>query len=396
MTNITQGHTIKPLFRYAWLSAFSIYFSLIYFSTNHAPTVLGRWFIWPWSWVNDWPLWPCTVLPYMALTPLLMLGFFGTNHNALNTYGQRLLICTTVAGCCFVYWPIRNSYTPELMPENMCSTLLSALRRWDQPFNQIPSLHVAYAVIWGSHVQHVLQKNSARWALWILVSSIIVSTLGTHQHHVPDVLTGLALGFCCLAWKDNTSLARRIALAYAGMSMLLLMLHGIFGSWWLLYLALSCGMVSWMYAAQKHAWLIKRKGHFSIWQWVIWAPYLAAYQLTWLIVVFKERAHPPFRQISPNVWVGRRLGHDEKHGFDASRLSVFDLSNELTETLATGRYQHFPWLDLTNSPEGLKSQLLTCIDADIRSEFVVYIHCAMGYDRSAQVAQWWIEHTKAP
>lgn len=333
------------------------------------------------------------VWPYMALTPLLVWGFLRGNRAELNAYGVRLLLCTAWAGLVFAFWPVRNLFAPPAVQEGVCATLLTALRYWDQPFNQFPSLHVSYALVWGVHVWQGVAHRMLRWALCWFVVLVMASTVWTHQHHAPDVLGGLVLGMACLAWRGRPSAGVRVALVYALLAMWLISMGRSFqGLGWVIYPAMSCLAVCWMYTANQHAVLHKVQGQFRGWQWFVFGPYLLGYKLAWLAVVFNGRAQSPVRQIAPHVWVGRRLGWFERQRLDVPRLSVVDLSNELSETLLSERYRHFPWLDLTPAPNGLRQALLAYMAQNLQQGFVLYIHCAMGLDRSAQVALWWQEY----
>ena len=109
--------------------------------------------------------------------------------------------------------------------------MFDALLGFDQPFNQVPSLHIALAVIlWVLYARKTRGVARALLTLWFVL--IGASVLTTYQHHFIDIPTGVALGWLCVwlwpfaepgihtpaaAWRTATAPARhRLALLYAG------------------------------------------------------------------------------------------------------------------------------------------------------------------------------------
>jgi hypothetical protein len=79
--------------------------------------------------------------------------------------------------------------------------LFNALRGFDQPFNQAPSLHIALAVILWDWYRQFLRPLWARLVLHVWAFAICASVLTTWQHHFIDIPTGALLGiFCVWLW----------------------------------------------------------------------------------------------------------------------------------------------------------------------------------------------------
>src|SRR2546423_262441 len=77
----------------------------------------------------------------------------------------------------------------------------------DKPFNQAPSLHIAFFVIlWQLYARRV----TGPW-IWLVHSwfaLIGVSVLTTFQHHFIDIPTGLLVGWLCVWLVPDAGAAR--------------------------------------------------------------------------------------------------------------------------------------------------------------------------------------------
>ena len=105
-------------------------------------------------------------------------------------------------------------------------------------------------------------------------------------------------------------------------------------------------------------------------------------------MLWRERHRPPFLQLGPGLWIGRRLTAAE-----ASQLPsgcwVIDLSCELAETpvLRNARYRHVPLLDL-HAPRATQiRRVLRLLAEREQAGDPVYLHCAMGYSRNRFIAR---------
>ncbi|MES2889418.1 MAG: phosphatase PAP2 family protein [Pseudomonadota bacterium] len=341
------------------------------------------------AWDAHIPWLPWTILPYLATTLLLIASFWLVPHvQALRLLSQRLLLATVSACLVFVSWPLQFS-TPRMTAESpVWSALFDTLRLLDSPYNQLPSLHVAYAVIlWAAlrdHWRHPL------WPIGLAVGllGMSLSTLLTHQHHLLDVVAGAAWGAACVWAVRPGPREPRVAFYYLMAA----------GAWWVvslawvhvgwaLYGSLSLLLVARAYAQGDAGFLHKRQGRHPWWSWVLHAPYLAGYRLTWWAVQWRERHQPACRHLGAGLWVGRRLSARQVHLLPPG-CTVIDLANELSETPALRRqpYHAFAMLDLVPPPPELVQQVVALLDQELRAGHPVYLHCAMGYARSLQLA----------
>lgn len=325
--------------------------------------------------VQPWLMWPYLSSPLLLLWLLLA----PQSLTELRLTFRRLLLLTCLAACCFVLLPMtlqqgRLAQTP--------TALLDLIQQLDPSVNLFPSLHVAYAYIgW---------RQFWRWypAIWqrLLVSCwlalLMLSTLFTAQHVWPDLLAGLALAWAVQrlihenCWPQVTYYSAAAALCVA--------LWQMSDAAMLWYFAASFALVAWQHALKRVDFLHKKQGRHLLWVWWCYAPYLLLYRLTWLMV--RARQTPAVRQIAPHLWVGRRLTSAEVQGLP-SDIEVFDLSGELPEidALRHHSYQHWPLPDIVPATPQQLAPIVAAIELRLRAKATVFVHCAMGLQRSQQV-----------
>jgi hypothetical protein len=354
------------------------------------------------AWDADLPFVTWMILPYLTSVPLLVLGFMGAPDGlALRAYSQRLLLAT--AGGCLVFalWPLAF-HGPRPQPADpLWGPLYERLHRLDGPYNQWPSLHVAYMVVLWPTVMAAVRSTLLRGLIvgWLLL--VVVSTVFTHQHHVADLGGGLLLG--ALAWRAVPVQRQQpaVALHYGVAAVLALVVSLTVQPGWLrglcVWLAACAAAVAWAYGRRRPDFLHKRDGRFPLWVWLLYGPYLAGYVLTWWAVRWRERHQPPVQSLAPGLWVGRRLSAREAATWLPPGCSVIDLANELGETpsLRPGpgrRYQAEALLDLLPVPPASRQRVLQRLQQELALGHPVFLHCAMGYSRSRSLALAHLQH----
>lgn len=352
------------------------------------------------AWDAQVPLVPWMVLPYFTSVPLLMLGFvLAVDRQALRAYSQRLLLTTALGCLVFALWPLSFRGTRPVPDAEPWSTFYGLLHALDGPFNQCPSLHVAYMVVLWPTASAALHSAATRslLALWLLL--VAAATVLTHQHHLVDVPAGVLLGLLACRWVPAQRRHPAVTLHYTVASLLSLVLVLTLQPWWArsaaAWLALCTAAVAWAYWRDDARFLHKRDGHFPLWVLLLYGPYLAGYGLTWALVRWRERQHPPVRQWGTHLWVGRRLSPREAAQWLPPQCVVVDLANELAETPALrprpGRHYHaVPLLDLRPVPDAARAQVTQLLQEGHGKGRPVFLHCAMGYSRSRELAQQFV------
>lgn len=172
----------------------TIWFAGVYTLTSHYARGLDKvpTAIQPWE--RNTPFMAWMIIPYFFSSYLFARVFFWCRtHTEVRTLRNRMLLVITIAGICFLLFPLRHALMkpPEVaLPYRPFFWLL---HQADSPFNQAPSLHVTFCVLHAS-VAHWRFRGLALWAVWCGLALIAISTVFVYQHHVLDVVTGLILG----------------------------------------------------------------------------------------------------------------------------------------------------------------------------------------------------------
>lgn len=138
------------------------------------------------------PFLPWTIIPYLS-SGIFFWGTFSLLKNAqqLQVFLKRVLFMTGAAGLIFVVAPLKYAIPRPEIENAVFRGLFWILEGVDDPYNQSPSLHVAFAFAFWT----VFREINSRWrpliAIWLAM--VALSTLTTYQHHLIDVFAGSIL-----------------------------------------------------------------------------------------------------------------------------------------------------------------------------------------------------------
>jgi len=351
------------------------------------------------EWERFIPFVPLMIVPYMSIDLFFVAApFLCRSERELTTLSKRLLATLVVAGVCFLLFPLRFAF--ERPPT---SGWLGAFFDWfrglDQPHNLLPSLHIAFLIILAQHytrrTRGLLRIASNIW--FVLVG---LSTLLTYQHHLMDVVTGFALGVCCIYFIRESAPHlpvienRRVGFYYAAGALISAGLAAWFWPWGALSLwpAMSLGLVASAYFGRGPSVFCKDDGRLHWSARLVLAPCLLG---QWLSLLYYQRQCRPWDKVTPEVWIGRVL--TEREAAAARRLgvtAVLDLTAEFSETKAfrSLKYRNIPILDLTAPSIEQLQEMATFIDEESR-QGIVYVHCKIGYSRTAAATSSYLLQT---
>ncbi len=330
------------------------------------------------SWEWHIPFFPWTILPYWSSDLLYVFSLaVCRTRDELDLHAKRLLAIQVFSVACFLAFPLRCAFERPAV-SGWAGDLFGALRSFDRPFNQAPSLHASLAVIlWARYRRHI--SGAARIVLGAWFVLMVASTLTTHQHHFIDVPTGLWAGVLVIAALPEQRRGQphiRLTLLYlAGAVACTATAFALRGfGWLLLWPGFSLSLVAAAYWTGDPAWLAKRNGRPAFWM----LPYTCA---AWINSRLWTRGQMPSNQLSDGVWIGRAPSRRDRAGMK----SVVDLTAELPLRSDA----NIAMLDLV--PPALEQ-----IDAAVRAvtelarQRPTLVCCALGYSRSALVGAAWL------
>lgn len=153
------------------------------------------------KWELSIPFWPMMIVPYLSVYLLHAATFFVCRSaRELMVLSLRLMAAVTVSGIFFVLWPLRNGFNRPVV-EGTFAPLFRLLESADAPFNMAPSLHVTTTVILAATIS-THTRGTVRAIILAWCATIVASTLLVWQHHLIDVISGLALGAACVKLID--------------------------------------------------------------------------------------------------------------------------------------------------------------------------------------------------
>jgi protein-tyrosine phosphatase/membrane-associated phospholipid phosphatase len=341
------------------------------------------------DWERHIPYVPWMIWPYLSIDAFFVASFFVCRgRGELTALGRRLVLATVVATVCFLCFPLRFAFDVPPTP-GFVGEVIARFRQFDQPYNLAPSLHIAYrSILWVVYVRHT--RGAVRLAVkaWFLL--IGLSTLLVYQHHVIDVAAGLMLAMACLyvipesrpavpRGVPRSELAQRFGAVAAACALVALLVGG--WAFLMLWPAASLAMVARAYATGDADVFRKRDGRLLRSTRVVHAPYLLLHALAWWI---QQRGRPATSVVAPNVTIGRLLSRRELAAL--APAAVIDLTAELDSPTVPGvRTISLPQLDLTLPTAESLGRVAVAVESAAAAG-PVYVHCALGYARSALVA----------
>jgi protein-tyrosine phosphatase len=344
------------------------------------------------EWERFIPFVPWMFVPYMSIDLFFVAApFLCRTNRELAVFSKRITAAILIAGLCFLVFPLRFAF--ERPPAaGWLGMVFAWFRAMDQPYNLLPSLHIAFCTIladhYARHLRGILRPASNIWFVLIGLSAVL-----TYQHHVMDVVAGFALGAYCLYLfpESRTRLPviknRRVGSYYLIGTFVTVALVVFFWRWGalLLWPAIALAIASAAYFGVGPGVFRKRDGRLA-WatRWTL-GPVLFGQEISRR---HYRRQCDAWDELTPQVWIGGVLNRDEatallKRGVTA----VLDLTAEFSEsaTLRSLTYRNIPILDLTAPNIDQLTEMASFIERE-SANGIVYVHCKIGYSRTAGAA----------
>jgi len=392
-----------------WAAALSALFMVVYGGTNWITSQRSDVGTFYFEWEKHIPFVPIFIIPYMSIDLFFFGSFFvcGTRQE-LHLLAKRIATAICIAGLCFLLFPLQLGFTRQPVSGPL-GPIFQFLWGFDQPYNLAPSLHIALrSILWFVYVTHTIGWLRGTIRIWFVL--IGASTLLTWQHQVFDVVTGQLLALFCFylfpvaalmspqegMWLQRGRQNLRLSILYGSLAAGCFVLAVTIGSWaWLLlWPTFALAVIAIGYRLGSPDVFRKRAGQIPFTTWVVLGPYLIG---SWISYLYHRTHAPPFVEAAPGIYLGRHLNSREaKQLRDKGIVAVLDLTSEFSRCrqLRGLTYRNVPLLDLTTpTPD----HIAHCV-AFIREQAAagaVYIHCALGYSRSACIVAAWLLETGA-
>jgi hypothetical protein len=372
----------------AWLS---ILFLIVYSGTNWLTSFRSDVGTWYYEWERYIPFVPLMVIPYMSIDLFFVAApFLCRDDREIKVFSRRVAMAIAIGGLCFLIMPLKLAVDrPRL--EGWLGALFGWFFVTDMPYNLCPSLHIALRTIlaekYSSHTRGLWNVVSHVW--FCLVG---LSTLLLYQHHVVDVIGGFLLAIVCLytipaiPHRHPVTPNRRVGSYYFLLTIVFAGATAVFWPWGGLFLwpVVACTLVTCGYFGLGPGIYRKIDGRLAFSTKILFAPLLFGQYVS---LLYYKRQCRSWDQLTPRLWIGRKLSDAE--ALEAVRqgvAAVLDLTAEFSEAkpFRDATYCNVPILDLT-APTS--EQLKRCLDfIHEHSAKIVYIHCKIGYSRTAAVA----------
>ena len=176
-----------------WAVWVGIAFFSVYPTCNWLTSLRGSYVDLYFSAELDVPFIPEFMLVYLSMYVLFAMPPFFLQVVALQRLGKQLIAGTLLSGLVFLLVPTRLGFDRQVPDSELFAPLYSGMFEVDMPHNMVPSLHVVFsALILLSLVDAgTSMRQRALWYAWLI--AICASTLLVHQHHLIDVVAGLAM-----------------------------------------------------------------------------------------------------------------------------------------------------------------------------------------------------------
>jgi protein-tyrosine phosphatase/membrane-associated phospholipid phosphatase len=348
------------------------------------------------EWERTIPFVPLMIVPYMSIDLFFVAApFLCRTNRELATLSKRIAAAILVGGICFLLFPLRFAFERP-HAAGWLGALFDWFRGMDQPYNLLPSLHIALrtilAELYARHTRGFLRAASNIWFILIGLSAVL-----TYQHHVMDVVAGFALGAYCLYFFPESSADlsvvpnRRVASYYLAGTAVTAAIMVLFWPWgaFLIWPLVSLGLVTAGYFSLGPGIFRKQNGRLPWTTWWTLAPVLLGQEISRLYYRRQSRA---WDELTPRVWIGGVLSDSEARTvIQQGVTAVLDLTAEFSESerLRAITYRNIPILDLTAPTIAQLEEMISFIARESMTG-IVYVHCKIGYSRTAAVAAAWL------
>jgi protein-tyrosine phosphatase len=380
---------MKPSRRAITSALLSLLFLVVYVSCNwftSRRTDVGMFYF---EWERHIPFVPWMIVPYMSIDLFFVAApFVCRTEEEVHTLAKRIVFAILFSGACFLLFPLQFAFERPPVSGGL-GVVFNNFRNFDHPYNLFPSLHITLrtilAAVYARHSRGMMRILSDIWFILIGFSTVL-----TYQHHVADVIGGFILaGYCFYLFRETpTKLPvmpnMRIGIYYAVGAIIVTAISRFFGLWglFLFWPVLSLVIVAAAYFGLGPGIYRKINGRLPLSTRFVLGPCLFGQYIS---LCYYRRTCQPWNEVIPGVWIGRKLNDTE--ATEAVRqgvAAVLDVTAEFNEArpFLNVEYLNLQILDLTSPTQEQMKQMAGFIN-EHSSKGIVYVHCKIGYSRSA-------------
>ncbi len=378
----------------------SLLFVIVYGGTNwftaqRPSSQVGTWYF-PWE-LTVVPYVPLLIVPYMSIDLFFfMAAFLCREKGELRIFAQRIVFSILLAASMFLLLPLRLAWPARPQVDGWFGEFVelscNAPFLMEYPHNLFPCLHVALCLIladiYGRSTRGLVKALAFTWFTLICLSTVLL-----WQHHLIDVAGGLVLaGFAFYLFRESPGRLpvvanRRVGCYYAAGAVAVVTLAPATWPWgvFLLWPAAALGIVAAAYFGLGPGIYRKTDGRLPFSARFVLAPILLGQYFS---LVYYRRHCRAWDEVAPRVLVGRILNNTEAAlAIQQGVTAVLDLTAEFSAAapFRNVKYFNLPILDLTR-PTDDQLRRATVFIREQATQGAVYIHCKIGYSRSAAVA----------
>jgi membrane-associated phospholipid phosphatase len=176
-------------------------FIVTYGSTNWLSGLRSHLFRLHFDWELGIPFVPWMVYVYLSINLFLALPLFVLNTGDIRRLAKVFGMATLAGALAHLLLPAQLGWERPLHVAGY--PVLAWLFVLDRPHNLVPSLHVGYSVLVGAVVWRRAGALWLRVVVGMWMALLVMSVLLAHQHHLVDVVSGVALGVVCYCWFED-------------------------------------------------------------------------------------------------------------------------------------------------------------------------------------------------
>ncbi|MFT6985929.1 MAG: membrane-associated phospholipid phosphatase [Psychromonas sp.] len=380
--------------RFVWLVYMGVVFFLLYGAANEFASINAPHLSIFFDWEKHIAFLPPFIVPYMSSDLVFVVAFLlAQTRLEIRVLALRVLFIVVFSVLIFVLFPLQFSFDK---PAIESFTFLFKLLEADKPFNQLPSLHVSFSIVFWFSMKDHMPNRLLKIALGCWLMLIVLSTLFVFQHHFIDIPSGFLVGMLAvylfregrneqLLNKFMTPRHLKMGLYFLALSTVLMILSFTVSALFI-YFFLSVFSVSIVYAFGLNNLLVTADGKVSYLQWLLFGPYFLGSKISWM---FYKRSLPLLAKVDDGVYIGRHPSINEYTQIRTLGIKqVINLAMEL-QLNKTDLIQHrLNFLDQTIQNPVALHQAVLLIESN-KSDGI-YVHCALGLSRSVLVVWAWM------